>query len=104
MPLSPTPPNATPPLRRLGIDPDAVHDEYVRGGFADLPDEQLFDRAAATIAAPKDAPADSFVLHAPLELLARRSLLRTVAPDRREAVRERMLWVAATYERAGDPF
>jgi hypothetical protein len=87
----------------LRIDPDDIHDEYRRRGCADLTDEQLFELAARAISVPKDAPADSFILHAPLELLARRSLLRAVAPARREAVRERMLWIAATYERAGEP-
>src|SRR5205085_10485348 len=47
--------------------------------------------------------ADSFVLHAPLELMARRLLLPHVPLRLRRPARERMLWVAARYERAGDP-
>lgn len=89
------------PGARLGIDPDDVHGAYDARGFAQLSDEQLFDVAARVISIPKQDPADSFILHAPLELLARRALLRLAPPGRREAVRERMLWVAATYERAG---
>ena len=92
----------TTPIARLDIDPDAVPDAYVARGFAQLSDEQLFGIAAAVVAQPKQEPADSFILHAPLELLARRSLLSIVPPDRRDAVRERMLWVAATYEQAGE--
>jgi hypothetical protein len=88
---------------RLGIDPDDVHAEYSAKGFDRLSDEQLFDLAARVVSVPKQEPADSFILHAPLELLGRRALLRSVSPGRREAVRERMIWVAATYEGAGEP-
>ena len=45
-----------------------------------LSDEQLFDVAARVVSVPKQEPADSFILHAPLELLARRALLRSVRP------------------------
>ncbi len=93
---------AAPPGSRIGIDPDDVHAAY-DARYADLTDEQVFDLTARVVSIPKREPANSFVLHAPLELLARRSLLRLVPPDRRNAVRERMLWVAATYERAGEP-
>jgi len=93
----------TTPNSRLGIDPDAVRAEYSARGLDRCSDEQLFDLTARIVSIPKRDPADSFILHAPLELLGRRALLRSVPPDRREAVRERMLWVAATYERAGEP-
>src|ERR1700710_632899 len=86
---------------RLDIDPDAVHDAYVAREFDRLSDDQLFGIAAAIVSQPKHEPADSFILHAPLELLARRSLLPIVPPGRQAAVRERMIWVAATYEHAG---
>ena len=85
---------------RLDIEPDDVHRAYA-ARFAQCSDEQVFDIAARIIAIPKQDPADSFILHAPLELLARRALLRIVPPESRDAVRERMIWVAATYERAG---
>ena len=92
----------TPPAGELaGIDPDDLHHEYELRRLGRLSDEQLFDIAARVISRPKHDPANSFVLHAPLELLARRALLRLVPPDRRDAVRERITWVAATYERAG---
>jgi hypothetical protein len=87
----------------LAIDPDNIEADYDRGGYGELSDAQLFDVAARVIATPKRADASSFVLHAPLELMARCLLLPQVAPDQRRAVRERMLWVAASYERAGEP-
>src|SRR5580765_2822562 len=87
----------------LDIDPDDLNDGYDRGGFAALSDAQLFDRVAAAVATPKEAPASSFVLHAPLELMARRLLLPFVPPAHRIAARQRLVWVAAMYERAGDP-
>jgi hypothetical protein len=68
----------------------------------DLSDTQLFARAAATVSRPK-AAANSFILHAPLELMARQLLLPLVAPRRRDDARERLVWVATTYEQAGEP-
>jgi hypothetical protein len=87
----------------LGIDADDIHDEYDRGGFDDLTDAQLFDRAAVVVSVPRQQAANSFVLHAPLELMARRLLLPLVPAHYRRAVRERLLWIAARYEEAGDP-
>jgi hypothetical protein len=96
--------DTTAPTTTLeGIDPVDIDGEYERRRVGERSDEQLFDAAAAVIARPKVDPANSFILHAPLELLARRALLRLVPPDRRENVRKRILWVAATYERAGEP-
>ena len=88
---------------RLDLDPDDIHAECARRGIDAVSDEHVFDLAARVISQPRRDPANSFILHAPLELLARRALLRHVPPDRRDAVRERMIWVAATYERAADP-
>src|SRR3954464_12931084 len=87
----------------LGVEPEDVHGAYERAGFAELSDAQLFDRAAAVVAVPRRSAANSFVLHAPLELMARRLLLPLVPPARRRAARERMLCVAAQYEHAGAP-
>jgi hypothetical protein len=85
-----------------GLDPDDLHAEYQHRALGNLSDEQLFDAAALVVQRPKVDPANSFILHAPLELLARRALLRLVPAGRRDAVRERMVWVAATYARAGE--
>jgi hypothetical protein len=58
---------------------------------------------APELAVPKEAPADSFVLHTPLELLARRGLAPHVRPDGRDAARQQVLRLAAEYAAAGDP-
>lgn len=93
----------TPLQAELHIDPDDTHDEYDRAGFVGLTDAQLFDHAARAISVPRHEAANSFVLHAPLELMARRLLLPLVPPKFRRSARERMIWVAALYEQAGDP-
>lgn len=64
-------------------------------------DAQLCDQVAARIARPKEAPADSFVLHAPLELLARTALLPLVAAGERAAARERLAQLGTDYGAAG---
>ncbi len=87
----------------LRIDVDDIHDEYDRGGFGDLTDARLFDRTAAVASIPRQLAANSFVLHAPLELMARQLLLPLVPGHLRRAARERLLWVAARYEQAGEP-
>lgn len=68
-----------------------------------LSDDQLIDHAAARIAVPRRGPANSFVLHAPLELMARAALLRSVAPSDREAVRDRIIGSLAKYEASDHP-
>src|SRR6188474_1105692 len=65
-------------------------------------DAQLSDVAAEAISHPKIEPADSFVLHAPLELLARTALLPLVEHESRPLARQRLTWLAATYEAAGE--
>jgi hypothetical protein len=89
------------PSPALEIDPDDIEDAY-DAGFAGLTDEQLFALAAAVVSVPRTTAANSFVLHAPLELMARRLLLPLVAPLQRRAVRARMLSVAARYAQADD--
>jgi len=91
------------PATHLAIDPDDVAGGYRARGLDSLGDEQLFSLAARVVSIPKREPADSFILHAPLELIARRALLRYATPDRRTGVREQIVRVAALYERAADP-
>ncbi|HZN13588.1 MAG TPA: hypothetical protein VFB78_04920 [Acidimicrobiales bacterium] len=64
-------------------------------------DAELIARCAAVIDVPKEAPPDSFVLHAPLELLARALLLERVPSDARPRARQRLEWLADTYAAAG---
>ena len=75
----------------------------VAGMNENTSDVELFSAVSRVLAEPKAAPADSFVLHASLELLARVGLLRYVHPDARAAARRRLLWLADTYAAAGDP-
>ena len=55
-----------------------------------LTDAGLVRSVAADLSVPRDDPADSFVLHAPLELLARATLLPLVTDDHRELARARI--------------
>lgn len=67
-------------------------------------DHRLLGEVARTLAQPKQDPADSFVLHASLELLARAGLLAQLHdPDDRDAARARLRWLARAYAAAGDP-
>ena len=85
-----------------GLDRTAIPDEYERRNLATASDDRLFEMVAEVVSEPRADPANSFVLHAPLELLARRALLEYVEPARRQ--RARLIWVelAAEYEAAGD--
>src|SRR5579885_1280290 len=64
-------------------------------------DAELVATCAAVLDVPKADPPSSFVLHAPLELLARALLLDLVAPDRRDEARDRLRGLVAEYEAAG---
>ena len=64
-------------------------------------DTQLVATVADRLARPKVAPADSFVLHAPLELLARAGLLRHVRPEDRPGARSRIVALGERYAAAG---
>ncbi len=63
---------------------------------------ELIVAACASIAVPKAAPANSFVLHAPLELLARVQLLGLVPPTRVDDAAGMIEWLGAEYAAAGD--
>src|SRR4051812_34651161 len=99
MPLS-TPLDAARAVSAL--DPAELGDPAAAGPFAELSDAELTDAVAHVISLPKAEPADSFILHAPLELLARSALLTLVEPDERDLARRRMLWLGATYAPARD--
>ncbi len=82
---------------------DDLRAAYHRDGFDRLPDLELAARVARALAVPRVDPADSFVLHAPLELAARVALLPSVHPAAREAARLRIFAVADQYEAFGPP-
>jgi hypothetical protein len=79
------------------------HEEYQRRGLSEWPDVEVVRAVSDVVAVPRAAPADSFVLHAPLELLARAELLRHVRPGGREQARRELFALAARYASAGDP-
>jgi hypothetical protein len=87
--------------RLASITVPEMLDAYFALGVDSWSDRRLAAEVAEVVAVPKEAPADSFVLHAPLELLARVGLLRAVRPDAREQTRQRLVWLAATYAAAG---
>lgn len=71
-----------------------------------ISDVQLAERAAAVLAVPRAEVAGdrfSFVLHAPLELLARVALLPLVAPEARARARHRIELLAQGYAESGPP-
>lgn len=63
----------------------------------------LIALAADEIAVPKVAPPGSFVLHAPLELMARVQLLSYIPLAMRASAIERIEWLRAEYAAAGEP-
>jgi hypothetical protein len=66
------------------------------------PDDRLLEWAASIVSTPKREPADSFVLHAPLELMARAILMSQVNPANRPNARERLVWMVDAYSNAGE--
>ena len=66
-------------------------------------DVDVIVECAAVVDVPKAAPPDSFVLHAPLELLARALLLERLPNHVRPAARDRIRWLADRYLAAGPP-
>jgi hypothetical protein len=68
-----------------------------------LSDTELAAYVGARVAEPRIEPADSFVLHAPLELTARCGLLPFVREKHRDRARARIVGVADQLEAAGPP-
>lgn len=66
-------------------------------------DVDLAEAVAGVLAAPRSEPPDSFILHAPLELLARAALLPHVSHDRRAEAQDRIASIAAQFEAFSDP-
>lgn len=64
-------------------------------------DADLVASSAEVIDVPKAAPPDSFLLHAPLELLARAILLERAPEAARPLARDRIRWLAGKYVAAG---
>lgn len=90
-------------ITRLPIPTGDVAGQYTARGLDTLSDARLIGTVADVVATPRRDPADSFVLHAPLELAARAALLPWVDPARRERARLRLVAIAAEYEAFGPP-
>jgi hypothetical protein len=73
------------------------NDAWARCPLTGAGDTLLIQAVAAAIAPPKAQINSSFLLHAPLELLARAWLLPHVPPHRREDARRRIAEIAARY-------
>jgi hypothetical protein len=65
------------------------------------PDSRLLEWATDIVSVPKEDPADSFILHAPLELMARAALLPRVSAGERERARARIISMVLRYQAAG---
>ncbi len=66
-------------------------------------DTTLLASVASVVSEPRAQVADSFVLHAPLELAARAALLPFVATSARDTARRRIAEIAPSYEAFADP-
>src|SRR5262245_31863295 len=69
----------------------------------DASDNRLVAAVADVIATPREDPADSFVLHSPLELVARAALLPFVAPEHRATARDQIIAIGTDFEAFGPP-
>ena len=79
-------------------DADLIHRTYAELGGDHASDADLIARVAERVQVPREGHADSFILHAPLEVLARAALLPWVAPVGRGIARLRMVSVATRFE------
>ncbi len=76
----------------------APSDLYESLGGTARSDADLLHAIGERLQVPREEPANSFVLHAPLELLARAALLPWVRTEGRQLARLRMVAVLAEYE------
>jgi hypothetical protein len=67
--------------------------------LASLSDRDLTTTVLESLTSPPAADADSFVLHAPLELMARAELLPSVEPSHRDEARQRIVDIADEWAR-----
>lgn len=86
-----------------GIEVEEVRDEYERRGLDARSDVELAAAVADVVRIPRRDPANSFVLHAALEVQARLGLLPMVAGPDRHLARLHLVAVAAQYEAFGPP-
>lgn len=77
------------------------NDAWERSPLTTISDAVLIQSVAAAIAPPKAQACSSFLLHAPLELLARAWLLPYVSEDKRDDARRRIAEIACRYAGEG---
>jgi hypothetical protein len=78
-----------------------AEEAWARCSLASVSDAILVQAAAAAISPPKLRIDSSFLLHAPLELLARAWHLQQLPPGRREPTRRRIAELAVRYAASG---
>jgi hypothetical protein len=76
-------------------------DAWERCALAQASDRALVEAVAEAIAPPKLTPSSSFVLHAPMELVARARLLSLAPPAARAKGRRRIAQIATRYALSG---
>ncbi|MEO6469771.1 MAG: hypothetical protein ABIP21_11790 [Acidimicrobiia bacterium] len=85
-------------MSKTVTDADLIHRRYTDLGGDDTSDADLVAQVAQRVQLPREGHADSFILHAPLEVLARAALLPWVAPAGRPLARLRLVAVATQFE------
>ncbi len=91
-----------PNIEKLsGIGRDRVVEAYRTRQLESFNDRELFRAAASIVAKPKLA-LSSFTMHAPLEVMARYTLLPLVSPADRELARIQLVATVAHYEARGE--
>jgi hypothetical protein len=80
-----------------GLDPKNLVDQVRARDLDALSDAELYRAVGAIVSRPAENGMTSFVLHAPLELMARYGLLRLVKPTDRELARLQMIASGAVY-------
>ena len=85
------------------LGPDDITDAWSARGLDRLSDAELLRAACRLLSIPRSGEANSFTLHAPLELMARAQLLPLVSAQWREPARQRIARVAAAWSATDRP-
>ncbi len=83
---------------KSATDADLIYRTYAALGGDARSDADVVACVGDRVQLPREGPADSFILHAPLEVLARAALLPWVAPEGRALARLRLVAVATQFE------
>ena len=83
------------------LDDPRPGDAWEQCALAEASDRKLVNAVAESITPPKVTPSSSFVLHAPMELMARARLLALAPPSARAEGRRRIAEIATRYARSG---